>query len=145
MADDANVRYKCTKDTFRPSINHPVRWLDWEQDFELVQKRWKKLEPRAFRKMWQSAPQEGYQFCAIVDGEKLVAVAAVLRYSEEAWMLAAVSVDDPADRRQGYAKSVCSFVTAAILDAGRTATCITRADNIPMQRTAESIGFQPVI
>jgi len=143
MADVPCVHYECTKDTFRPDIKHPVRWVDWDQDSEIARMRWE-MEPEAFREMWTGARRDGYEFCAIVNGEKLIAVAAVYRYSEDAWMLAAVSVDDPADRRQGCAKSVCSFVTAAILDAGRTATCITRADNIPMQRTAESVGFQPV-
>lgn len=142
MADVPTVWYVCTKDPFRPEIKHPVRWLDWEEDYAIARKRWTSLDSEAFREMWSGARKEGYEFAAVVDGEKLVAIAAVYRYSETHWMLAAVSTDDAADRRQGYAKSVCSFVTAHVLEAGRTATCCTRADNIAMQRTAESIGFR---
>lgn len=141
MGDPPCVAYRCSKDIFRPAISHQVRWLDWDQDFEVARIHWK-LEPEAFRDMWNQSRKDGYQFCAVVEHDKIIALAAVWRYSETAWELAAVGVED-SHRRCGYGKSVCSFATSAILDAGRTATCHTLATNIAMQRTAESIGFQP--
>ncbi len=67
-------------------------------------------------------------------------MAAIWRYSNEAWELAAVSTR-PEFRQRGYGQSVASFVTAAILGQGRLATCLTAGDNTAMRRTAESIGF----
>ena len=45
-------------------------------------------------------------------------------------------------RGKGYAKAVCSFVTAHILASGRSATCSTRADNTSMLRVATALGFR---
>ena len=55
-------------------------------------------------------------------------------------MVAAVSTAS-AFQRRGYGKAVVSFITHGILDAGRVAFCQTREDNLPMIRTAESVGF----
>ncbi len=67
-------------------------------------------------------------------------MAAVWRYSEPAWEVAAVWTR-PEARHQGYATAAVSFVTAYILEEGRRATCLTDAGNILMKRTAENVGF----
>jgi RimJ/RimL family protein N-acetyltransferase len=138
------VHYECTRATFRPSTAHRVRWLDWECDYDLASTIWPEESPLA-RETWQEAREMGYRYCGIAarcpaGGERLLAIAAVWRYSEMAWEVAAVRTQ-PDARRRGYSKAVVSFVTAHILDKDRRATCTTGADNTAMQRTAESVGF----
>jgi RimJ/RimL family protein N-acetyltransferase len=131
-----------------------VRWLDWERDYELASTIWPKEHPLS-RETWLEARELGYRYCAVVERRRverrrvdrrpvgrprLLAIAAVWRYSETAWEAAAVRTR-PDARRRGYAKAAVSFVTAHILDSGRRATCTTGQDNLAMQRTAEAVGF----
>jgi RimJ/RimL family protein N-acetyltransferase len=139
-----HVRFECTCDTFQPDASHSVRWLDWERDYDLASSIWPDECPLA-RETWLEARELGYRYCGVVvrrrvGGDRLLAIAAVWRYSETAWEAAAVRTQ-PDARRRGYAKAAVSFVTAHILDSGRRATCTTGADNVAMQRTAESVGF----
>jgi predicted GNAT family acetyltransferase len=116
-----------------------VRWLDWDLDFSLAQAMWPEALPLT-RATWDEARALGYRYCGAIEQGYIRAIAAVWRYSEMAWEVAAVRTL-PEARRQGYAKAVVSFVTAHILDAGKRATCTTGEDNLAMQRTAESVGF----
>lgn len=137
----------CTRDTFRPSLTADVRWLDWEADSELARALWALqgfvYSDEGWRELWSGARAEGYRYCAVIEDGTIASRAAVWRYSDEAWEVAAVYTA-PAWRRQGYARSVVSFVTAYILDAGRVATCHTNVDNLAMARTAEAVGFREV-
>ncbi len=137
-----HVYYVCTRATFRPAPPQPACWLDCASDYSLVRDFWSAyaaLTPE----VWAEAHVQGYTYAAVIEDSAIVALAAAWRYSDEAWELAAVSVD-PAHRRRGYGRAVCSFVTAHILEAGRRATCTTGIDNTPMRKTAESIGFYQV-
>ena len=136
------VHYECTAATFRTAARYPARWLDWEDDFALAQVMWPETLPLTWE-IWQEAREAGYRYCAAVEDGQVQAIAAVWRYSETAWEVAAVSTL-PSARGRGYAAAVVSFATASILDAGRRATCTTAADNRAMQRTAERIGFQRI-
>ena len=145
LPDDASrpyVHYECTPATFRPQMRHPVRWLDWEQDDTLARTIWPGEHPLS-RETWLEARELGYQYCGVIEGGRLLAIAAVWRYSATAWEVAAVRTQ-PDARRRGCAQAVVSFVTAHILDRGRRATCTTGVDNAAMQRTAESVGFTRV-
>lgn len=137
------IHYTCSPDSFRPRTRHAVRWLNPYTDYELASAYWD-LRPdnHLSRETWLEAHEMGYSYAAVVEEGKIIATAAVWRYSEEAWELAAVSTLDPASRRKGYAKSVCSFVTKYILETHHVATVSAGADNIAMQRTAESIGYR---
>jgi RimJ/RimL family protein N-acetyltransferase len=139
MSDPQYVSYECTSQTFHPMMPHPVRWLEWGQDYPLVQQFWPEQTPQG----WQEARQKGFQYCAVIDHSQIQALAAVWRYSETAWEVASVYTR-PKVRRRGYAKAVVTFVTAFILEAGKLATCSTAPDNRAMQRVAESVGFQRV-
>ena len=79
----------------------------------------------------------------MVEHRQLQAMAAVWRYSEDAWEVASVYTR-PEVRGHGYAHAVVSFVTAAILSAGKRATCSAASGNPAMQRVAECVGFQRV-
>jgi len=132
-----HVNLECVADTFRPCQPYAVRWLDVEADYPLARDSWAfPISPED----WRSFRDEGYQYCAVVEDGRIVSIAAVWSYSDQAWELAAVATL-PEFRRRGYGKSVASFVTAAILSEGRRATCLTAADNVAMQQTAQSVGF----
>ena len=135
------VSYTCTRETFRdPGSTHPVRWLDWDADLELARRFWGPEWRASFPAIWAEARELGYTYCAVIGPEGIRARAAVWRFSEEAWELAAVYTQE-AHQRQSYGAAVCAFATRAILAAGRTATCQTFADNTAMRRTAEKLGF----
>ncbi|MHB1355676.1 MAG: GNAT family N-acetyltransferase [Anaerolineae bacterium] len=136
-----HVDYACTRETFLPALPFPARWLDREGDSALLRAYWK--DDTILPEFLTEARNAGYTYTAIIETGEIIALAAVWRYSEESWELAAVSVD--VDHRQrGYGGAICSFVTAYILDADKLATCNTRVDNTPMRQTAESIGFYEV-
>ena len=132
-----HVNLECVPDTFRPCQPHAVRWLDVEADYPLARAFW--TIPISSED-WRGFRDEGYQYCAVTDDKKIISIAAVWRYSDAAWELAAVSTL-PEFRRRGYGQSVASFVTAAILGQSRRATCLTAADNVAMQQTAKSVGY----
>ncbi|MHC4479728.1 MAG: GNAT family N-acetyltransferase [Planctomycetota bacterium] len=134
------VKLTCDEASFRPVDSGSARWLDWDEDFALAQQAWPQ-DARLSRQEWEQARADGYCYCAIVEDGQVVSIAAEYRFSEEAWMVAAVKTAPPF-RRRGYGKEVVSFVTAHILDAGRKATCETRDGNLAMIRTAESVGFR---
>ena len=89
---------------------------------------------------WHEARQENFTYRAVVAGQEIFSMAAVWKYCDTAWEVAAVGTQ-PAHRQHGYGKAAVSFVTAHILAAGRLATCSTAGDNIATRRTAESAGF----
>ena len=133
------VRMVCRRADFRPVGMVKARWLDPHGDYELVRAMWASFMELS-REEWLSFWDQGYEYCGIVADGLLVACAAVWRYSDDAWELAAAGTL-PAYRRRGLARVVSSLATSRILDADRLATCNTRADNVAMQRTAAAIGF----
>ncbi len=137
-----SIEYECTRQTFRPWPNASVRWLDWERDYELARSMWPETSPLS-PENWEENRRENFTYCAVVVDQELLAMAAVWKYCETAWEVAAVGTK-PAYRRQGHGRAVVSFVTDYILESGRLATCSTASDNVAMQRTAESVGFYPV-
>lgn len=134
------ITLTCDRSSFEPTDFSNVRWLDWDADFERAQRFWPPYAPLS-RQIWDQARRDGYRYCAIIEGGEIAAIATEYRFSDEAWMVAAVRTG-ALFRRRGYGKSVVSFVAAHILAAGRLATCVTRDDNIAMIRTAESVGFR---
>jgi predicted GNAT family acetyltransferase len=134
----------CSREAFRPRLAASVRWLDWESDSDLARDLWSSggstYSDEEWETLWSEARAEGYRYCAVIEDDKIVSRAAVWRYSDEAWEVAAVYTV-PSFRQRGYGKSVVSFATAHILEAGRVATCHTSIDNPAMIRTAETTGF----
>jgi predicted GNAT family acetyltransferase len=132
----------CTPETFRSVDHEAVRWLDPNKDLTLWQQTAIEMGAEApSQEDLDEWHQQGYRYCALVQGELMIAKAAVWTYSDTAWELAAVSTL-PDQRGRGYAKAVCSFATAHILGAGRTATCHTARTNAAMIRVAESLGYR---
>ena len=139
---DSDVAYVCHEASFVPAHSHEVRWFDVEEDFTLL---------RAFHEQrsadetytledacqWRDA---GFTDAGVIEGGVIVARAARWIYSDDAWELAGVFTV-PERRGAGLSRSVCSFVTAAILSSGKTATCHTPPTNLAMRRVAGSLGY----
>ena len=135
-----HIRYECSRESYRPACSDTVRWLDRERDWPLVQAFWRSIGFTATKADWLQAHDDGYEYCAAIDGGEITADAAVWRYSPEAWEVAAVYTRGD-KRRRGLGKAVVSLVTQHILAWGRIATCGMRRGNLAMARTAESVGF----
>jgi predicted GNAT family acetyltransferase len=133
----------CTKQHFIPTDTAAVRWLDRDADEALAQAYWQALGQELRRSTWRQAHEFGYQYAALVMEGRIVSCAAAWRFLDEAWEVAAVGTL-PDYRRRGYAKRVIAFVTAAILAAGRLATCSTSDGNVAMAAAAKSVGFYEV-
>ena len=130
----------CTAETFRPCYTVDVRWLDWDEDFELARELWARAEYDLSKDEWLSFRDSGYTYCGVVVDGRIASRAAVFTRTKTEWEAAAVWTLDGYQHR-GYAKSVVSFVTQSILDSGHLATCHTDHDNAAMIATARGVGF----
>jgi predicted GNAT family acetyltransferase len=142
METEEIVELICTAETFVPVGHEGVRWLDQDGDLALYQDAvYRKIGAEVpSEEDWEEWHRQGYRYCGLVRGSTIVALAAVWAYSDAAWELAAVRTQ-PDYRGRGHAKSVCSFATAHILAAGRTATCHTALTNTAMLQVAERLGY----
>ncbi len=135
------MKFFCTKQSFTPTNTRRVRWLDQNADFPLARNYWALFGQPLTRQTWDQVHDElGYRYAAIVENGHILSCAAVWCFSRYVWDVSAVSTA-PASRRQGYAKAVVSFVTAHILESGRTPMTSTDDDNLAMIATARSVGF----
>jgi RimJ/RimL family protein N-acetyltransferase len=149
MENEKIVALICTPETFTPVGHEEVRWLDQDEDLGLYQQssRDRQADPLSpegsvgvpERSDWEEWHDQGYRYCALIQDGMILARAASWTYSETAWELAAVWTHED-HRGRGYAKAVCSFVTAHILAGPGRATCHT--SNPAMIRVAESLGYQ---
>ena len=140
---EPDVGYSCDAQSFRPAQTHHVRWLDINDDFDVLERFHSARDEarpytRADAAKWKEA---GFTDAGIVEGGILTSRAALWTYSDDAWELAGVFTS-PHARRTGRSRSVCTFVTAAILQAGKLATCHTAPSNRAMRRLAESLGYR---
>ncbi len=142
MLDRRCFTLTCTKDTFRPFPSEVVHWFAWERDSYLLQ-GFGKAKPPMSRREWERLREKGYRYCFAAENDRMVAWAGVWPRTEEVWEVIAVYTA-PEFRRRGYGKAVVSLATAYILKCGRAASCGTKAGNLAMIRTAESVGFRRV-
>lgn len=131
---------ECDRSCFMPVDFNAARWLDRAIDRDVGCSGW--IEDAEFeRDDWERLHDEGYSFCAVVDGDEVLARAGVWPRSEGEWEVAAVWTRT-ANRNRGFGKVVVSAATAMVLDTGRRATLHARADNAAMIRVATSVGFR---
>jgi ribosomal protein S18 acetylase RimI-like enzyme len=135
------ARFICLEYGPEADPSNACRWLAIPRDIALLNEYWRGSGgPALGDEEWGQIARDGYQYAAILDGGRIVAIAAVWKRSAGEWELAAVSTRE-GFRRRGLATAVCSFVTAYILAEGRHATCTTRLDNAPMIATALKLGY----
>lgn len=129
------AKYIMTKENFRPFLLEGIRWLVLEGDFELMKEFWNMNQDD-----WNKARELGYTYCAIIVENRIASVAAVWKYSEEKWEVAAVNTRAEFLNR-GFAKRVVSFATEYVIANNKTPTISTDANNMAMRKVAESIGY----
>jgi len=93
------ITLTCDRTCLRAASVSDVRWLDWDEDFSLVQQFWPREFPLS-RRVWDQARADGYRYCAIVEAGQIASIAAEYRFSDDAWMVAAVKTAT-ASRRRG--------------------------------------------
>jgi hypothetical protein len=117
--------------------------LDRVADYEIAGTYWQAYGLSLSSTVWEQAHELGYRYAAITTDGDIASCAAVWRFSNEVWAVAAVGTL-PGFCRHGFSKAVVSFVTRHILDAGRIAVIETGDENRAMAATAKSVGFQHV-
>ena len=131
---------------FEPTEKSEIRWLKQPDDLYPMHLFAKDRNPDAvfnekesldFFQKWYD---KGCIYCALFVDERIVATAAVEKYSIDKWETGDVRVLR-SERNKGYAKQICYFVTKFILKNGKTATCCTEEDNIAMQKVIHALGF----
>jgi ribosomal protein S18 acetylase RimI-like enzyme len=131
----------CTTASFRPHVASNARWLDGDNEYQLAADFWRRTScPLAYGDWHEAVRTYRYSYAVILRDGSIIAVAALLPYSTEAWELSAVKTD-PAFRRCGHGRAIVSFVTAAILKHVALATCNTDDTNEAMIRTALGVGY----
>lgn len=77
-----SVSLICTQESFRPSASAQVQWLDWEPDYHLAEVSWLAERFPLTRADWEQNRAEGFRYSALVEQEKIAALAAVWTYSD---------------------------------------------------------------
>ncbi|MAF10940.1 hypothetical protein CMK11_10875 [Candidatus Poribacteria bacterium] len=135
------ARFICRENGPTPGRSDACRWLDIPRDIPVLNEYWSRSGGSGMAdEEWEQIARDGYRYAAIVEGGRIVAIAAAWRRSAGEWELAAVSTRE-GFRRRGHATAVCAFITAHILAEGRHATCTTRLDNAGMIATALKLGY----
>ena len=120
-----------------------IRWLkmpvDYEAFCECLQDQYPNREFSISELLeWE---EEGILYCGLFKYGKIIARAAAEKYLEDKWETADVRVS-LLERKKGYAKQICYYVTKFILENNRIATCRTEENNIPMQHVIKSLGYK---
>jgi RimJ/RimL family protein N-acetyltransferase len=139
----AYVQMVCTRETFTPRPSDGARW--WEvEDYDAARDAHEGMWPGVTfwsEEEWRQFHAEGCRHADLLVDGHAVSTAGLWPRTDEEWGPIAVSTA-PDHRNKGYCKALISFVTQAVLDAGKRAVIVTRDDNAPMRRVAEALGYR---
>lgn len=141
------IKFQCEADSFKGSAHDCVSEFDAAENYEPLYEFFASFG-ESFIRSKEEYFSDGLDYdiwddYVIWEDEKIVARAAIWKYSQTAWEVAAVSTL-PEYRRKGYGEMVVSHCTAIILNNGKIATCTTKDTNTAMRRTAEKVGFTEI-
>src|ERR671923_257974 len=74
-ADNPWVRFVCTPETFAKVDYSRVRWLDMDADYPLMREAWEVRGLAPAREDCLSWRDQGYEYCALVEDERILAIA----------------------------------------------------------------------
>jgi len=143
MAED-EMQVVCRPEAFRPYRIVGLRWWgpgEWDAACKAHKGMWRHSTWWS-QEEWHELYSEGYRYCSLMRNGRAVATAGLWPRTDREWEVVAVGTA-PGFRNKGYGKAVVSFVTQAIVDAGRNATLTFRRRNTPMRRIASALGYQP--
>ena len=142
-----DIRYQCMKEAFSGSSHTCVKAFDAYACYDALQEFYITFDKNlVFSKeeyFQSSVPSDLWDDYVIWENGKIIARAAIWKYSQTAWEVAAVSTL-PAHRGKGYGTMVVEHCTAMILKSGKIATCTTSDTNTAMRRVAEKAGFSEI-
>ena len=142
-----DIKYKCTKDSFKGSSYSCVMEFDAYENFEALSEFYVSFDKNlVFSKEAYFAggiSRDLWDDYVIWDNGKIVSRAAIWKYSQTAWEVAAVSTL-PEYRGKGYGAMVVRHCAAIILEHGKVATSTTSDTNTAMRRILENTGFTEV-
>lgn len=118
-----------------------ISWLDVSTDYPAAREYWAAFDQPLTFSTWETAHQFGYQYAAILRDGNILSCAAVWKFSDDTWEIAAVSTL-PEHRQKGYSKQVITFLTMYTLEQGRKSVCSTNDDNAAMIATIKSVGYE---
>ena len=120
-----------------------IKWLKMPDDYELFCEHLRdfSIDRKFSIDLWVKWEEWGTSYCGLIKNGKIVASATVEKYLEDKWETGDVRVWK-SERRNGYAKQICYFVTKFILENNKIATICTEEDNIPMQHVINALGFK---
>lgn len=138
-----DIKFQCTKDSFKGSTHNCVLELDAYKNYEQLNEYFGSFDKSLMcsrEEYFEGFDYDTWDDYVIWKDGKIVCRAGIFKYSQAAWEVAGVSTL-PEYRCKGYGESIVSHCTAIILNNGKIATCTTRDTNIAMRRTAEKVGF----
>lgn len=92
---------------------------------------------------WQKWHNDGTEYYLLFIDGKPVSRCAIERYSDDAWE--AADVKTAAEyRNKGLSKELVHYVTQKILEQGKTSTCRTQKNNLPMIEVINAIGYKKI-
>ena len=142
-----DIKFQCTKDSFKGSLHPCVMEFDVYENFEQLSDFYvsfdKSLVITKEEYFMGVIHRELWDDYVILDNGKIVSRAAIWKYSPTAWEVAAVSTS-PEHRGKGYGEMLVSHCTAIILRNGKIATFTTNDQNITMRKLIEKAGFTKI-
>jgi len=97
----------------------------------------KPMAEKRFRDMYRKGTA---RYCLLYCDGVPAARGAVEPYSDEAWEAGDIRTARTY-RGRGLAKEILRFLSAYIIEQGRTATCRTEETNIAMQKVMRAVGY----
>ena len=139
-----DIKFKCTKDSFRGSSHNCVMEFDAYENFEQLSEFYVSFDKNLIFSKEEyfkgGIPYDMWDDYVIWDNGKIVSRAAIWKYSQTKWEVAAVS-SLPEYRGKGYGEMLVGHCTAIILSHGKVATCTTNDTNIAIRGLLEKVGF----
>ncbi len=124
-------------------LHFNIKWLE-TQNYRVFCEHLKLCHQNSISdKVWSDIEQSGTIYCGIFVGNKMVARAAVEKYSDDTWEVADVRTANEY-RGRGYAHQLCLFVLYYIFKNEKNATMRTEDDNFKMQHIIKKLGFEMI-
>ena len=117
-----------------------VQSIDWDSDFELINKYYK--EKFGIEDLKKDDPDdfEMVDTVAYIQNNEIVSMAIIYNIIPLELEIGAVSTA-PEYREKGFCKACTSYAAKKILEQGKIASITTMSDNFAMRKVAENLQF----
>ncbi len=140
------VKFICTDKSLRNCTSNCVTEFDSYENYDMINEFFGGHDKSLMcskEEYFDGFDRNAWTDYVIIENGKIISRAGIWKAKDNEWEVAGVSTL-PAYRRKDYGKTVVRHCIAKIIESGRTATCSTKATNIPMIKTAIKAGFKLV-